>query len=151
MSLTKPVNSKSNIKQYSGADLPVQPRQPAVARYAAESTLNQTVINLPFQVDTVNAADSFVLSVDGKVLTPGSLNDYTFTAIDAFGFSSTVTLTQAIAAGLNIQGIKLGLKKETEFLQDARFTALYESQDQALQGFIRTSDLMVATTSTGAP
>jgi len=151
MSLTKPVNSKSNIKQYSNADLPVQPRQPVVARYAAESTLNQTVINLPFQVDTVNAADSFMLTVDGKVLTPGLTNDFTFTAIDSFGFSSTVTLVQSIPASLNIQAIKLGLKKETEFLQDARFTQLYESQDQALQGFIRTADVITATTTTGTP
>ena len=151
MSLTKPLNSKVNMKQYSDADLPLNPKQPAVARYAAESTLNQTVINLPFQVDTVNASDSFILSVDGKVLTPGSLNDYQFTAVDSFGFSSTITLNYGIAAGLNIQGIKLGLKKETEFLQDARFTALYEGIDQGLQGFVRTSDLMVATTSTGAP
>jgi len=148
MSLTKTVNSKSNIKQYSNADLPVQPRQPAIARYAAESTLNQTVISLPFQVDTVNAADSFLLSIDGKVLTPGVLNDFTFTAIDSFGFSSTVTLTQAIPASLNIQAIKLGLKKETEFAQDARFTNLYESQDQAFQGFVRTADVITATTGT---
>lgn len=151
MSLTKPLNSKVNMKQYSDADLPLNPKQPAVARYAAESTLNQTVINLPFQVDTVNAADSFILSVDGKVLTPGSLNDYQFTAVDSFGFSNTITLNYALAAGLNIQGIKLGLKKETEFLQDARFTALYEGIDQGLQGFVRTSDLMVATSTTGAP
>src|SRR6185369_3558761 len=111
MSLTKPVNSKSNIKQYSGADLPVIPKQPVVARYAAESTLNQTVITFPFQVDTVNAADSFMLMVDGKVMTPGALNDYQFSGVDAFGFSNSVTMTANLPAGLNIQAIKLGLKK----------------------------------------
>jgi len=151
MALTKALNSKANIKQNSAADFPVVPKQPVVARYAAESTLNQTTINLPFQVDTVNAADSFLLSVDGKLLTPGSLNDYTFAAIDSFGFSSAITLAVALPALLNIQGIKLGLKKETEFLQDARFTQVYESQDQAFQGFVRTSDLMVATASVGTP
>lgn len=151
MSLTKPLNSKVNMKQYSNADLPVNPKQPAIARYAAESTANQTTINLPFQIDTVNAADSFLLMVDGKVLTPGSTNDYQFAGIDSFGFSSTISLNYSLVAGLNIQAIKLGLKKETEFVQDARFTALYEGIDQGLQGFVRTADLMTATTSPGTP
>lgn len=151
MSLTKPLNSKVNMKQYSNADLPVNPKQPAIARYTAESTANQTTINLPFQIDTVNAADSFLLMVDGKVLTPGSTNDYQFAGVDSFGFSSTISLNYSLSAGLNIQAIKLGLKKETEFVQDARFTALYEGIDQGLQGFVRTSDLMVATSSAGAP
>lgn len=151
MSLTKPLNSKVNMKQYSNADLPVNPKQPAIARYAAESTANQTTINLPFQIDTVNAADSFLLMVDGKVLTPGSTNDYQFAGIDSFGFSSTISLNYSLVAGLNIQAIKLGLKKETEFVQDARFTALYEGIDQGLQGFVRTADLMQATTTTGTP
>ena len=60
-------------------------------------------------------------------------------------------MNSAIPAGLNIQGIKLGLKKESEFLQDARFTAIYEGIDQGLQGFVRTSDLMTATTTAGTP
>lgn len=114
MSLTKALNSKSNVKQYSSADLPVVPRQPVINRYAVDSTAGQTVINLPFSVDAVNAPEVLLLSVDGKLLTIGSTNDYTFTSIDASGFSSQVTLTQSIAAGLNIQAIKLGLKKETE-------------------------------------
>lgn len=150
MSLTKPVNSKSNIKQFTDADLPFSPRQPVIARFTSESTLNQTVVSLPFQVDTVNAADSFFLIVDGKTLTPGALNDYQFTSVDAFGYSSSVTLNYSLAAGLNIQAVKLGLKKETEFLQDARFTQLYNGMSAGFQTFIDQPQ-MNATTIAGAP
>lgn len=114
MSITKQLNSKSNIKQYSNADYPLNPKQPVLNRYSVDSTASQTVINLPFSIDTVNASDTLLLSVDGKLLTLGSSNDYTFTSIDAYGFSSQITLTQSITAGLNIQAIKLGFKKETE-------------------------------------
>lgn len=151
MSLTKALNSKSNIKQYSSADLPVIPRQPVINRYSAESTASQTVINLPFSIDTVNAPEVLLLSVDGKLLTQGSLNDYTFTAIDGFGFSNQITLTQGIAAGLNIQAIKLGLKKETEFVQDQRFNDVYSSLNEGFQGFVATSSLMTPTSVTGSP
>lgn len=152
MSLTKVLNSKSNIKQYSGADLPTIPRQPVIARMTpVESTNGQTVINLPFSIDTVNAPEVLLAYVDGKLLTPGSLNDFTFTSIDSFGYSSQITLTVPLVAGLNIQAIKLGLKKETEFVQDARFNDVYESQGQGFQGFVKTSDLMTATSATGTP
>ena len=82
MSVTKLLSSKANIKQYSNADLPIQPKQPVIARYQADSTASQTVINLPFQVDTLNAQDNFFVAVDGKVLTLGSSADYTMTAVD---------------------------------------------------------------------
>lgn len=152
MSLTKVLNSKANIKQTSRGDLPVTPRQPVINRMTPfESTLNQTVINLGFSIDTLNNPDVLLVSVDGKLLTPGTANDYTFTSIDSFGMSSQITLNVGMAAGLNVQAIKLGLKKETEFVQDARFADLYESQDQALRGFIKSSDVMSATTSSGTP
>jgi hypothetical protein len=151
MSVTKALNSKANIKQISSADFPVVPRQPVTASYTAESTAGQTVITFPFQIDTVNAPDSLILHVDGKTLSPGSSYDYQFAGVDAFGFTNTITLNSPIAALLNIRAIKMGLKKETEFLQDARFTAIYEAEDQAFQGFVRTSDLMLATSTTGTP
>lgn len=151
MSLTKQLNSKSNIKQTTNADYPVTPRQPVLARDHQESTAGQTNIVMPFSIDTINNPDSLILSVDGKILSRGSNYDYVFSAVDSFGFSNTVTLNYALAAGLNIEYIKLGLKKETEFVQDARFNNTYENIDQALQGFVRTSDLMVATTAIGTP
>jgi hypothetical protein len=152
MSITKALNSKSNIKQFSNADLPVIPRQPVIARYAVDSTASQTVINLPWPVDTVNAQDSFFLYIDGKCLTSGAANDYTMTAIDSLGYSSQVTLTSSVIAGLNIQAMKLGLKKESEFIQDQRFTQLYAAQSSGFQGFVSQTDaLMTATTTTGTP
>ena len=151
MSITKALNSKSNIKQFSNADLPNMPQQPVMARGRQESTLSQTVINLPFSIDTLNNPDALLLTVDGKLLSQGTTYDFTYSSVDAFGFSSQVTLNYTIAAGLNIETIKLGLKKETEFLQDARFNDIYESQDQGFQGFVRTADLMTATATTGTP
>jgi hypothetical protein len=151
MSITRQLSSKSNIKQYSDADFPISPKQPVIARYQADSTASQTVINLTFPVDTVNAQDAFFLAVDGKILTLGSSADYTMTAIDSLGFSSQATLTAGIAASLNIQAWKLGVKKELEFAQDQRFVSAYDYLDKGFQGFIDTSILMTPTTATGAP
>jgi len=113
--ITKQVNSKANIKQYSDADYPVNPKQPILARYSAESTAAQTVINLSFSVDTVNAKEAVLIIVDGRVLTEGSSYDYTFTSVDISGYSSQVTLNSSLAASLNIQALKLGFRKESEF------------------------------------
>ena len=151
MAVTKQLNSKSNIKQYSGADFPVNPRQAVIARYSVDSTASQTVINLPWTVDTVNAQDNFFISIDGRVLTIGSANDYTMTSIDVLGFSSQVTLNAAIPAGLNIQAWKGGLKKESEFAQDARFTNVYEALNEGFQPFVKTSATLNATATTGSP
>lgn len=148
---TQNLNSKANIKQYTGADLPFASKQPVIAKGNIDSTLNQTVVNLPFTVDTINAQDSFFLIVDGKVLTIGASNDYTMTSIDALGFSNQATLTAAIPAGLNIQYYKLGLKKESEFAQDQRFVNVYEALGQGFQGFVSQSTLMTPTTATGTP
>lgn len=150
--ITKQMNSKANIKQYSGADYPINPRQPVIARMTpVDSTANQTVINLPWTVDTVNAQDSFFISIDGKILSLGSSNDYTMTSVDTLGFSSQVTLTSPIIAGLNIQAWKLGNKKESEFAQDQRFVNLYDSMDKMFQGFVDQSTSMTATTAAGTP
>ena len=149
--LTKSLNSKTNIKQYSDADYPINPRQPVLARYSADSILNQSVIQLPWSVDTLNAQDGFFISVDGKVLTLGSSNDYVMTAIDSFGFSNQVTLTSSLPAGLNIQAWKMGLKKEIEFAQDQRFNEVYDNLNQSLQGFVKTSDKLIAASAIGTP
>lgn len=114
MSATKALNSKTNIKQATRADLPVGLRQPVINRYAADSTAAQTVINFGFQVDTVGNPDAFILIVDGRILTPGAANDYTFTSVNSTGFTSQVTMTFPLLVGLNIQAIKMGLKKESE-------------------------------------
>lgn len=151
MSVTKALNSKSNIKQYSDADYPINPRQPVIVRYNVDSTASQTTVNLPWTVDTINAQESFFISVDGKVLTRGSSNDYIMSAVDSLGFSSQVTLSVALPAGLNIQAWKLGFKKESEWAQDQRFVNAYEALDEGFQGFVKTSNKIAATTTTGSP
>ena len=152
MSVTKLMNSKANVKQYSAADLPMQPRQAVIARMTpVESTANQTIINLPWYVDTVNAQDSFFLCIDGQILSLGSANDYTMTSVDVLGFSNQVTLNVPLVAGLNIQAWKLGAKKESEFAQDQRFVNIYEYVDKSFQGFVDQSQLMTATSVAGSP
>lgn len=151
MALTKSLNSKANIKQFSNADFPVNPKQPVIARHSTTSTASQTVINLPWMVDTINAQDSFFLSVDGKILTLGAANDYTMTSVDGIGFSNQVTLTQSLTAGLNIQAWKLGLKKESEFAQDSRFIDIYDNLSESFQSYVKTSTKINATTTTGTP
>lgn len=151
MGFTKQLNSKSNIKQFSDGDLPINPRQPVIARYQAESTLGQTVISLPWTVDTVNAQDNFFLAIDGKVLALGSAYDYTMTSVDVLGYSNQVTLNYSLVAGFNIQAWKLGIKKESEMAQDQRFVNLYEGMEQGFQSFVKTSDSLTATATVGTP
>jgi hypothetical protein len=148
--LTKALNSKANIKQFSAADLPFNPKQPVIQRYEATSTSGQTVINLPFSVD-MNAKENFQLFVNGALLREGSSNDFQFTAIDTNHMSSQVTLNYGLLANLNIIAVKMGLKKESEFLQDNRFVDLYEGLDAGLQPFVSTSAVLTSTTTTGTP
>lgn len=155
MAFIESVNSKANVKQFTNNDLPFAPAQPIIASSYTTSTAGQTVINLPFTIvaSGTNAnTDIFWLFVDGKKLDLGSSNDFTFTSVGSDGTSSQVTLTQTLPAGLNIQAFKLGLKKESEFLTDNRFTQLYEAEGNAFQGFINTTtNLIVATSSSGTP
>ena len=152
MAITKVMNSKANIKQYSAADLPINAKQPVIARMpAVESTLNQTVINLPFLVDTVNAQDTFFLAIDGKLLSLGSSYDYQMSSVDLMGMSNQVTLNNPIDAGLNIQAWKIGLKKESELGIDQRFINAYNYLGNAFQGYVDQSVKMVATSTTGTP
>lgn len=115
MAIIKKLNSKAKIKQLTDADMPFQARQPVLAKGSAISTASQTIINLPWLVDTVNQQDSFFITVDGKLLTLGGSNDYTMTNLDPLGFSNQVTLTQSLTAGLNIQYWKQGFQKDAGF------------------------------------
>lgn len=150
MSITQQLNSKVNIKKKTAADLPFNPKQPVMNEYKAESTDGQTVINLPWMVDTVNAQSAFFLFVDGKKLSFGASGDYTMTSVDSLGFSSQVTLTQSISGIVNIEAYKLGLKKETEWAQDQRFVDLYDVQENSFQAFVK-KEWMTPTTNTGTP
>lgn len=151
MPITQSLNSKANVKKSTTNDLPFAPQQPVINSFYAVSTAGQTVIALSFSVDTVNLSDQFFLFIDGKKMRLGSSNDYTFTAIGANGYSSQVTLTQAIPISLNIQAYMLGLKKESEFNMDNRFVQLYAAQGSGFQGFVDTSQSLTATTTTGTP
>lgn len=153
MALIEQVNSKANVKQFTNNDLPFAPAQPVLNSFYAISTSGQTSIaNLGFSVDTVNNSDSFFLFVDGKKLRLGAANDYVFAAIAADGTSSQITFNQALPINLNIQAYKLGLKTETVFGADNRFTSLFEELNQGLQGFVNTTTLLsVATATTGTP
>lgn len=151
MSLTQALNSKANVKQFTNQDLPFNAQQPVIAAYYATSTANQTaIVNLGFSIDQANT-DTFFLFVDGKLLRLGSANDYTFTGIDSNNTSSSIGFVNSLTAGLNIQAFKLGLKKESEFQTDNRFTQLFEAQDSGFQGFVNTQTLMTATAATGSP
>lgn len=150
MPITQALNSKANVKKFTNDDIPFSSQQPVINSYYASSTLNQTVINYGFSIDLSNK-DVFFLFVDGKKLREGAGNDYTFTSVGSDNTSQQVTLTQSLAAGLNIQAYKLGLKAEVEFLQDNRFSQLYEAQGAGFQGFVSQAILMTPTTVTGTP
>lgn len=150
MSVTQALNSKANVKKTTNQDLPFSPQQAVISSYYATSTLSQTVINLSFSVDQT-LTDQFFLFIDGKKLRLGSTNDYTFTSIGSDNTSTQVTINYSIPANLNIQAYILGLKKESEFLMDNRFTQLYAAEGQAFQGFISPELTIAATTTTGSP
>jgi hypothetical protein len=150
MSILRPVNSKANIKQTSGSDIPANVSQNILNRYEADSSTSQTVINMSFSVDQSNK-DAFLLHVDGKLLREGAANDYIFTNIASDNTSSQVTLTSALPAGLNIIAIKAGTKIEAELQTDTRFVAAYDYLDKAFQGFVSQNAQLTATTTTGTP
>jgi hypothetical protein len=112
MSILQKLNAKANLRKTSSADLPLQPQFPVIARYEADSTASQIIINMSFAVDQANK-ESFQLFIDGKLLREGALNDFTFTSIQTDNTSSQITLSTAIPAGLNIIAIKLGLKQDS--------------------------------------
>jgi hypothetical protein len=122
MPITQSLNSKGNVKKFTNNDITPQLNQPAIASYYATSTASQTVINLPFYIDTSSTGytDNFWLFVDGKKLDLGASNDYQFTNIGSDGNSNQVTLTASISANLNIQAFKMGLKPELTFKLDNR-------------------------------
>ena len=76
MSLTKPLNSKVNMKQYSNADLPVNPKQPATAQYGnlmiADLANNMLDNSLALGSNTVTVASTsgFCLSTKARVNVP---------------------------------------------------------------------------------
>lgn len=107
MPITKSVSSRSNIKQATGADFPVNPAQVVTVKYGpVSSTAGQTVINLSFAVDQSNKTN-FFLSLDGKLLS--DVTDFTFTSIASNNTSSQITLNFPIIASLNIQAWYLGV------------------------------------------
>lgn len=152
MSKLRVLNSKANYKQSTDSDLPFSIKQPVLNRGKAESTIGQTVVNLGFSVAVVNK-DSFYLSVDGKLLTEGKTFDYTFTNVDVLGFSSQVTLTQAIpVANLNIQYWTVGIKPEQEYGVDSRFVENSTYLNTSLQGYVDVlSNTLTPTTAIGTP
>jgi hypothetical protein len=109
MPITKAISSLSNVKQLTGADSPQNPGSLVTYTYGpAVSTAGQTIINLGFSVSTTNTSN-FLLHIDGKLMSLGSSNDYTFTNVQSNGTSSQVTMTQPLAANLNINAIYLGV------------------------------------------
>lgn len=151
MPITQAMSSKGNVKKFTNQDLPFNPQQPVMSSFYAVSTAGQTVINLSFSVDTVNLTDQFFLFVDGKKLRLGASNDYQFTSIGSNGYSSQVTLNQALPINLNIQAYQLGLKNESEFNMDNRFVQLYAAEGAGFQAFVDQNTLMTATSSAGTP
>jgi hypothetical protein len=152
MAITQTTNSKANVKKPTTNDLPFQPAFPITSYYNAVSTLGQTTVaNLGFTVDTTLNVPALVI-VDGKTLTRGTGNDFDFSAVAADGTSSSILFNTALPAGLNIQVVKLGAKKESEFQTDNRFTQIYEAEGQAFQAFINTTSAIITpTTTTGTP
>lgn len=146
MSYTSQLNKKANIKQPTNADL-VSTGQPVINRYEADSTAGQTIINLPFYINT-NDSDAFMLFVNGQLLTEGASSDFTFTNVDASGFSNQVTLTSSLIAGIPITAVRLGTKKDrTDYSADARFSDIYSSAANAFQPYVDESSKLTAVTS----
>ncbi len=151
MPVSQLLNSKATIKKSTTNDIPFSSSQPVLNHYSATSSASQTVINMSFSVDQT-LTDQFFLFIDGKLMTLGSSNDFTFTSVGADNTSSQVTMNSALVANLNINAYKLGLKKESEFQTDNRFTQLYAAQNSGFQGFVsQTDNVLTATTTTGTP
>lgn len=154
MPITQALNSKANVKKLTNNDLPFAPQQPVMNSFYGTSAAGQTVINLGFTIQVTGSlanTDSLFLFIDGKKLTLGASNDFTFTSIHADGTSSQVTLNQSLVAGLNIQAYKMGLKPEVQFGMDNRFVSAYDYLDQSFQAFIAQNAFLTATSSSGTP
>lgn len=109
MPVTKAISGLANVKQLTGADSPQNPGSLVTYTYGpAVSTAGQTIINLGFSVSTSNTSN-FFFWVDGKLMSLGSTNDYTFTNTQSNGTSSQVTMTQPLAANLNLNAVYLGV------------------------------------------
>jgi len=109
--LIKKLNSYSNAKQPSGADLPLIPKTLSTQRYETDSTEGQGTITLNYTVDQSNL-DNFWLFIDGKLQRQGSSNDYVFSNIAADNTSSQIVLASPLTAGINIVAMKIGVVKE---------------------------------------
>ena len=102
------LNQYLEVKQKTDRDI----RQLGVLvseSYEAESTDQQTIINLNMSVDINNKKQVWVF-IDGQKLIDGG--NYNFTNIVS-SVSSQITLTAPIIAGLAIQVYKLGAYQES--------------------------------------
>jgi hypothetical protein len=105
MPITKPINSKGNLKQKTQGDMPQYPSRLVTNKYTAVSTASQTAVTLTFAVDQ-SSKDNFFLVVDGKLLT--ETGDFSFSNIQANNTSSQISLVTPLDAGVNIQAWYLG-------------------------------------------
>jgi hypothetical protein len=109
MPITKAISSKANVKQKSSADLPFSPATVVTNKYGPATSIDgQTVISLGFAVDQANK-NNFFLAIDGRILSEGALNDYTFINVQPNNTSSQVQLNVALIGGMNLQAWNLGL------------------------------------------
>src|ERR1035437_8981809 len=102
-------NSYVEIKQQTNRDT----RQLGVMvsdTYEANSTDQQTVINLTFAID-INYKKQIDVFIDGRLLTEGATGNFTWTNVQN-GISNQITLSIAIVAGLAIKVKKLGAYQE---------------------------------------
>lgn len=112
MAKVEQLNPYLSTKQSTNRDV----RQQGVlvsAKYSADSTAGQTVINInTFTVtQTTEQKRAFTLFIDGTLLSEGATADYTFTSV-ANGLSSQITLNAPLIAGLDIQAFKIGAYQE---------------------------------------
>lgn len=110
MAKSENLNSYLEVKQKTDRDV----RQLGVLvseSYEADSTDQQTVINLNFSID-INNKKQIWLFIDGKKLVEGSTSNYTFTNVVS-NVSAQITLSSPLIAGLAIQAYKLGAYQES--------------------------------------
>ena len=153
MPIVQNLNSKGNIKKSTTNDIPYTPSFPVVSYANGVTTAGQTVFNLGFTVNTAVAGNHH-FTLDGKLLTPGTTNDYQFTGTNAAGYSSQITLNAGfptVPVNLNWQASLLGVKPENQFQLDNRFVQLYAAQSAGFNGFIDTSYTLAPTTTAGTP
>jgi hypothetical protein len=130
------INSYTEVKQKTDRDV----RQLGILvseSYEAESTDQQTVINLNFSVDINNKKQVWVF-IDGQKLVEGTTGNYTFTNVTS-NVSAQITLNAPLMAGLPIQVYKLGAYQES-FPNPSSVTAtllndVAQPHKMALDGF----------------